>query len=132
MGQYLIDTCICVRLLRGDLSVADAIDRIGIDQCCISEITKAELLIGEGLAIAKGRNIDRSALPRLFSRLCVIPVSSALELYVSEKLRLRAMGAPLEDFDLLIGCTAVSSGMVLVTDNVQHLSRISGLRIERW
>lgn len=43
----------------------------------------------------------------------------------SEKARLRINGTPLEDdFDLLIGCTAVTEGMILVTENVKDFKNI--------
>ena len=43
---YLLDTNIIVFLLRGQMGIRDSIERIGIDQCHISEITYAELLYG--------------------------------------------------------------------------------------
>lgn len=38
----------------------------------------------------------------------------------------------IEDFDLLIGCTAVAKGLVMVTDNTKHFSRIEGIELEDW
>lgn len=38
----------------------------------------------------------------------------------------------IDDFDLLIGATALKHDMVLVTDNVKHLSHIGNLQIENW
>ena len=38
----------------------------------------------------------------------------------------------IEDFDLLIGCTAVAKGLVMVTNNIKHYSRIEGIQIENW
>ena len=32
----------------------------------------------------------------------------------------------------LIGCAAKAAGLTMVTDNVQHLSRIDGLEVEDW
>ena len=31
-----------------------------------------------------------------------------------------------------LGCTAKVAGLTMVTDNVQHLSRIEGLEVENW
>ena len=39
---------------------------------------------------------------------------------------------PIEDYDLFIGCAAKVTGLTMVTDNVQHLSRIEGLKVENW
>ena len=38
----------------------------------------------------------------------------------------------IEDFDLLIGCTAVANGMIMVTDNTKYFSRIHGIQLENW
>ena len=38
----------------------------------------------------------------------------------------------IEDFDLLIGCTAVANNMIMVTDNIKHFSRIYGIQLENW
>jgi predicted nucleic acid-binding protein len=37
-----------------------------------------------------------------------------------------------DQFDLLIGATAVHHEMVLVTSNIKHFERIPGLNIENW
>lgn len=130
--KYLLDTNIVVHWLRGGCGIADAVDSAGLENCCISEITKAELLYGELKAAQRGMKVDRKPLLLLFSTLDIIPVSDALELYASEKVRLESSGAPLGDFDLMIGCTAVSCGLVMVSENVEHLRRISGIRLENW
>lgn len=39
---------------------------------------------------------------------------------------------PIDDFDLMIGATALSHDFVLVTENVKHLGRIQGVEIENW
>lgn len=42
------------------------------------------------------------------------------------------LGQSIEDFDLLIGCTAVSDNLIMVTNNAKHYSRIKDIRIENW
>ncbi|MRY25940.1 hypothetical protein GKD20_20440 [Parabacteroides distasonis] len=37
-----------------------------------------------------------------------------------------------EQFDLLIGASAVANDLILVTENVKHLERIPHLKIENW
>lgn len=36
------------------------------------------------------------------------------------------------DFDLIIACIAMSHGEPLVTRNVEHFRRVSGLVVQRW
>ena len=130
--KYLLDTNICIHLFRGRYSIAECIEKHGWDNCCISEITKAELLLCEELAIRKGKNVPQGAVGRFVSSIEVIPISNGIELFASEKARLLCLGTPIEDFDLLIACTAVSNNCVLVSENTKHLNRIQGLRIENW
>lgn len=129
--KYLLDTNIVIFLLKGRMEVAQAIDSVGIRNCVISEITKAELLVGYYKALMKGRNPS----PKLFEfldALTVIPISSSLDIFARELARLQMEGCVIDDFDLLIGATAVSNGFILVTDNVAHLGRIKGVVTENW
>ncbi len=53
--------------------------------------------------------------------------------YAKEKVKLRKMGKPLHDeFDLLIGATAVENKLILVTDNKKDFDRLTGIKIENW
>ena len=46
--------------------------------------------------------------------------------------RLRSVGKPIDVEDVLIGATALARGLTVVTDNVRHFERISGVKIENW
>lgn len=130
---YLLDTNICVHWLRGQYDVDKAIDRVGIDNCRVSEITAAELLTGANIArIRGGKNDSVDIVKEFIALLRPVPISDAIELYAQEKARLRSEGLVIEDFDLLIGCSAVSAGAVLVSENSTHLQRIHGIRLENW
>lgn len=130
--KYMLDTNICVHWLRGSSDIAGKIEECGLENCCISEITKAELLFWESLAECRGRKVTKEPLRRLLSLLEIVPVSGSLELYAKEKARLVSCGAPLEDFDILIGCSAIVHGCTLVTGNIKHIRRLDGIRLENW
>ena len=68
-------------------------------------------------------------IERLF---VVIPIYGTFDQYAKEKVRLRKEGALIPDFDLLIGVTSVVDGLVMVTNNEKHLSRISSIQLENW
>ena len=38
----------------------------------------------------------------------------------------------ISDFDLLIGSTAISNDLIMVTENVKEFKRITDIRIENW
>lgn len=62
----------------------------------------------------------------------VMPIFHSLPKYAREKARLRKLGQPIDDFDLLIGATAITHKMVLVTNNVNHFKRIKGIKVSDW
>lgn len=53
-------------------------------------------------------------------------------MYAKEKARLTMAGTPTSDFDLLIGCTAVSRKMVMVTQNIKDFENIKDIHLENW
>lgn len=130
---YLLDTNICVWLLRGRFHVDDAIDRVGWENCYISEITALELKMGVELSMLKD-GIDRHAqLDRFLASIKILPISKALDLAAKEKIRLRLAGTPLEDnFDLLIGCTAIIHDMILVTENIKDFKNLQNVQLDNW
>ena len=62
----------------------------------------------------------------------IIPIFGALDFYAKEKARLRKLGTPIDDFDLLIGATAVTNELIIVTNNTKHFTRIDLIEIEDW
>lgn len=131
--QYLLDTNICVFFMRGKHKVSDRIEEIGRKNCCISEITVAELLYGAANCSRPEDRVRHTKQTLEFvSLLNVLPISGAIPLYAEEKARLRRMGEPIDDFDLLIAATSVHHGLILVTDNLRHMARVEGVQMENW
>lgn len=131
--RYLLDTNICVFLLRGMYGVDKMLENVGLENCYISEITVAELKYGAELGRRKGLKQRFQKLDELLSQLQIMPIRQAIDLFASEKARLRIAGTPADDnFDLLIGCTAVIHHMVLVTENIKDFKNLSGIRLENW
>ena len=128
--KYLLDTNICIFLLKDAYGVKDRLDEVGRERCFISDITLAELYFGaaySGRMEEKMKEVD--FIGRYFK---VLPVHGVLRTFGEVKAHLQREGRLIDDFDLLIGATAVVNGLVMVTDNVRHLGRIPGLRIENW
>lgn len=129
--QYLLDTCICVFYLRGKLDLAAIIREKGRMNFFISEITVVELRFG-----AENSNHPvkaHQAVDDFINGLSIIPIFGSINRYAKEKVRLRKIGKPINDeFDLLIGITAVENGLILVTDNVKDFQRIESIQIENW
>lgn len=62
----------------------------------------------------------------------ILPISPGLKIYAKEKARLRNLGLPISDFDLLIAATAIYNDMVLITRNIKEFERINNLKYENW
>lgn len=131
MGKkYLLDSNICVYLLRNERGISDYLRKVKWENCCISEITVIELFYGA--ECSKAVEANKQEVRQLCADLEVIPVSVAIEEFARQKARLRKEGTLIDDFDLLIGCTAKVAHCTLVTENVKHLERVEGVVIENW
>jgi tRNA(fMet)-specific endonuclease VapC len=42
------------------------------------------------------------------------------------------MGRPVDDFDLLIGATAIVHELTLVTRNTRHFADMNGIKLVNW
>ena len=130
MTRYLLDTCICVFLFRQKYGVAERLSKLNPEQCYVSEVTIAELTYGAYKSDRVEENLQ--LIEELVSVINVIPFAESIEIYAKEKVRLRALGTPVDDFDLLIAAAAVQQELVLVTDNIKHFKNIENLEIENW
>ena len=131
--QYLLDTCICICWLRDKFGIRERINAVGFDNCCISEMTVAELKVGRVLGQLKGGpKYKEQPMKEFFSAITTIPIASIIDRYADEKARLMLMGKPTGEFDLLIGCTAVVTKMIMVTENVEDFKNIKDIQIENW
>ncbi|MHC0444860.1 type II toxin-antitoxin system VapC family toxin [Flavobacterium sp. 3-218] len=62
-----------------------------------------------------------------------IPIFGSIKRYAIEKVRLRKIGKPMNDeFDLLIGVTAIENQLILVTDNTKDFKLLNGIQMENW
>ena len=96
----------------------------------MSEITLGELYYGAAKSGNKEERIkDVEFVAQHFG---VVPVFQAWELYGDIKSDLENEGNRLDDFDILIGSTAIIHGLIMVTDNVKHLGRLPGIAMENW
>ena len=132
--QYLLDTNICAYWLRDKYDVKHRVNAVGMENCYISEVTVAELKFGRIYGMLKGGPKYREQhLELFFDSINVLRIEPYFDVYADEKARLEIAGTPVhDDFDLLIGCTAVAEDMVMVTQNVKDFKNIKGIRIENW
>ena len=117
-------------MFRNEGRVRDTLRRIGTNNCYISEITVAELYFGLAKAEDKRRKLDDiREVQRLFR---VIPAYSSFKEYGEIRYSLEHTGQRVDQFDLLIGATALHHDLTLVTSNLKHFERMQGIKIENW
>jgi tRNA(fMet)-specific endonuclease VapC len=117
--DYLLDTCVCIRLLRGGgATVARRIAAAGPGTIAISAISLAELMEG-----------TRSRSGALEGLLASVPVLG----FDAEAARaFSAARAARGRHDRLIAAHALALGTTLVTHNGRDFRAVPGLRIEDW
>lgn len=130
MKKYLLDTNICAYFLNGKFNLEEKIDKVGFENCRVSEITIAELKYGVEKSTHKERN--RKTLETFQSKFDIVPIFLALDIYAKEKARLKTKGKILDDFNLLIGSTAIFNNLTLITKNSSDFDRLDGITIEDW
>lgn len=130
MLGYLLDTNICILLLRNRELVRERLRAVGPASCFISEITVAELYFGATKSPSSVQEFLRTEA--FIASAQVLPIAPALRSYAQQRWRLQQLGQPLDDFDLLIGATALVEKLVMVTNNTKHFNRIQGITLEDW
>ena len=130
MKKYLPDTNICIFFIKGQYELDKKIAETGQQNCFISEISVAELKYG----IENSKTVEamRIVVEAFILKFAILPIYNSLDIYAKEKSKLRKQGQLIDDFDILIGSTAVANSMTMVTNNVDHLSRLDNIVIEDW
>ena len=135
MNRFLLDTNVCIEILRGNPNIKQQLDKVGADLCSVSKITLIELKVGQELAKAKANpgQYKNQYVDEFIQTLTILPINCAIDFFAKEKVRLQLAGTPANNnFDLLIGCTSVVCGLTLVTDNIKDFKRIKGIDIVNW
>ena len=127
--MYLLDTDVCVWLLRGREPVVSAIRAHSPGDLAIGSMTEAELWYG-----ARKGNLEAglAATKRFVEEIAsVLPFDSAAA-KIHAQVRLALRPTPISDRDLVIASTALASRCTLVSGNLREFSRVPGLQVESW
>ncbi len=128
--MILLDTNVCIAILRGDRAVLGAYLKAA-GNVAVAAMTQGELLYGAECSAAPEKN--RDMVRRFLDAIPVVHTSDAvMARFAEEKSRLRRQGAMVDDADVLIAATALVSESPLATRNVRHFSRFPSLVLENW
>lgn len=129
--MYLLDTDTVIYNLKGSAAVKAHLQTHMNDPIHISAVTLMELYYGAYKSQQVASNLAK--IRTIENALDVIPVDQdVVEIFGLLKSKLEKQGLPLDDFDLILGATALTHNLTLVTNNERHFKRIDGLTIENW
>jgi tRNA(fMet)-specific endonuclease VapC len=127
----MLDTNLCVRVLRGQAPHLQQRLIEQADAVCISTIVLHELYVGAELSDRPGFNYELA--DALAARLTVLPFDDAAAQHAANiRAALQKTGALIGSNDLLIAGHARSLGLKLITGNLREFTRVEGLRCEDW
>ena len=130
LNFIILGISLCIFFLQGKYNVPARIKEIGRKNCYISEITVGELLYGAACSSKKEEHLAQ--VNEFVNLFVVLPIYPILPFFAESKAELRKQGQLIDDFDILIGVTAVANKMTLVSENLKHLSRIPNIKTENW
>ncbi len=127
----MLDTDLCIRLLRDRPQSLRARFNAEAETLCISVITLNELL--HGAAKSARPSEYRRAVETLAARLTTLAFDAEAAAQAGEiSAELEAQGQPIGPYDTLIAGHARSRGLIVITGNLREFSRVAGLRAEDW
>ena len=131
MLTYMLDTNICIHVMKTyPLAVRDRFNTLA-EQLCISSITLGELHYGAEKSARRAENA--TAIANFAERLVVLPFGDkAAAHYGQLRVELERAGTPCGPHDVQIGGHARSEGLIVVTNNRREFDRMPGLRVENW
>ena len=126
--RYLVDTDWVIHALHGNLAVIRRLEEMTDEGIGISVISTAELY--QGAFYSDYPQANEVLLLEFISGYDVVQVDDDIcRLFAHERGRLKAAGTPIGDLDLLIGCTAIRHGLILLSNNRRHFERLQGLDV---
>ena len=131
MLAYMLDTNICIHVMKNyPENLRERFNALA-EQLCISSITLGELHYGAEKSARRAHNL--TAIENFVARLDVLPFAEkAAAHYGQVRAELERAGTPCRPHDMQIGGHARSEGLIVVTNNPREFIRMPGVRVENW
>ena len=131
MLRYLLDTNLCIRVLRDRPSALREHFNSEASGLAISTIVLTELLHGAAKSASPIEN--REEVERFAARLAVLSFDEEAAAHAADiRAALEREGKMIGGYDVLIAGHARSRGLIVVTGNLGEFTRVDGLRCEDW
>ena len=131
MLTYMLDTNICIYVMKNyPQTMREKFNSLA-EQLCISSITFGELHYGAEKSARRADNLI--AIENFVARLDVLPFGpKAAAHYGQVRAELKRAGTPCRPHDMQIGGHARSEGLIVVTNIMREFMRMPGIRAENW
>ena len=132
--KYVLDTNTLSFAMSGEMSVCRRMLSQARSDVLLPQPVVAELEYGLS---RMRRSKRRERLVRRFQTFLsetprAVWTDEVSDAFGSAKADLERRGLRIEDFDVAIAAHALALDGTLVSDNISHMGRISGLRVENW
>ncbi len=131
MLKYMLDTNIVIYTMKNRPEEVRQLFKRHQGRMCISSVTLGELVFGA----ERSRQVERNLadIEMMTARLETLPFDTGAAFHFGQiRARLYGLGRPIGPYDMMIAGHARSSGLILVTNNLDEFNRVEGLRIEDW
>src|SRR5260370_611422 len=131
MLQYMLDTNICIYVIKNyPPKLRERFNRLA-EQLSMSSITFAELVYGAEKSSRRLENLQ--AVEQFSARLEVLASPPKAAAHFGQiRADVERIGKPVGPLDMLIGAHARAEGLIVVTNNARELRRLPGVRVENW
>lgn len=132
MPRYMLDTDICSYVMkRSSSALSKRLQRIAVEDICISVISKAELLFG--VEVSPRKQQDEIALHAFLRYVEVLDFPDEASIhYAHIRAQLKKVGQMIGANDLFIAAHARHLGLTLITNNTREFGRVRDLAVENW
>ena len=131
MLAFMVDTDICITVLRDRPAGLRPRFNEEADRLAISTVTLGELLFGAARSARPAEH--RRQVERFTERLTVLQFDAhAASHFADIRASLSARGEIIGGYDMMIAGHARSRGLTVVTHNLREFGRVRGLQVADW
>jgi len=131
MLTYMLDTNICIYVMKDRPERLRARFRAAASSFCISTVVLAELQFGAEKSAARSKSLE--AVEDFLAQVNVLPFDHDAAVHYGQlRAELERAGTPCGLHDTQIGAHARSQSLIVVTNNRREFDRMPGLRVENW
>jgi len=128
----MLDTNICIYIIKQKpMNVIARFKQVRISEIVLSSISLSELEYG----VIKSSKPEQNelALAQFLAPIEILPYGDETARHYGHlRTYLEKQGTPIGSLDMLIAAHALSTGCVLITNNMEEFNRVPNLKIENW